>query len=196
VVILSRAHVATFYRNFYRPQNTILVIVGDVDPAAADRLLDPMIEAEPTNAELLYLKGMRHLRAGRTDAARRAEHFGEAQRWFARAHQGDEFHFQTLYRYAESLAVDEAFVSENTTNVLLLANQIAPQVREIALSAANLLIRRGAFEEAEAILAPLANSSHGRRAAGITETLLERARARNSHDVPDVFNHPEPTEED
>ncbi len=29
---LTRTHVARFYRNFYRPHNTILVIVGDVDP--------------------------------------------------------------------------------------------------------------------------------------------------------------------
>jgi hypothetical protein len=32
---LTRSHVAGFYRNFYRPHNTILVIVGDVAPDEA-----------------------------------------------------------------------------------------------------------------------------------------------------------------
>lgn len=32
---LSRDHVVQFYRNYYRPSNTVLVIVGDVDPEAA-----------------------------------------------------------------------------------------------------------------------------------------------------------------
>jgi zinc protease len=32
---LTRAHVDGFYRNFYRPRNTVLAVVGDVDPAAA-----------------------------------------------------------------------------------------------------------------------------------------------------------------
>jgi zinc protease len=32
---LSRDHVVQFYRNFYRPSNTVLAIVGDVDPERA-----------------------------------------------------------------------------------------------------------------------------------------------------------------
>jgi zinc protease len=43
---LTRDHVAGFYRNFYRPHNTILVIVGDVDPDDAlqnvERLYGPL----------------------------------------------------------------------------------------------------------------------------------------------------------
>ena len=32
---LTRDHVLAFYRNFYRPRNTVLSVVGDVDPAEA-----------------------------------------------------------------------------------------------------------------------------------------------------------------
>lgn len=38
---LRREHLVTFYRNFYRPSNTILVIAGDVTPAA----ILPRVEA-------------------------------------------------------------------------------------------------------------------------------------------------------
>jgi zinc protease len=37
---LTRAQLLAFYRNFYRPGNTILVIVGDVDPERALREVD------------------------------------------------------------------------------------------------------------------------------------------------------------
>src|SRR5918999_846526 len=47
---LTRAHVAGFYRNFYRPHNTILVIVGDVDPEHAlqhvERLYGPLADGD------------------------------------------------------------------------------------------------------------------------------------------------------
>jgi zinc protease len=42
----TRAHVAGFYRNYYKPRNTVLVIVGDVDPDEAmqhvERLYGPL----------------------------------------------------------------------------------------------------------------------------------------------------------
>ncbi len=46
----TRAHVAGFYRNFYKPSNTILVIVGDVDPEATlrhvERLYGPLADGD------------------------------------------------------------------------------------------------------------------------------------------------------
>jgi zinc protease len=46
----TRAHVAGFYRNFYKPSNTILVIVGDVDPEDTlrhvERLYGPLADGD------------------------------------------------------------------------------------------------------------------------------------------------------
>ena len=46
----TRAHVAGFYRNYYKPRNTILVIVGDVDPDDAvhhvERLYGPLADGD------------------------------------------------------------------------------------------------------------------------------------------------------
>jgi hypothetical protein len=161
------------------------------DGAAAERLLGELLAGAPNDTELLYLMGMRHLRAGRADEANRTAHFRTAQRWFGRAHRADENHFPTLYRYAESLSHDPAaLLSENTTNILLLAQQLAPQTPRIRLSAANLLMRRGRWEEAEAMLLPLASHAHAGVSVEAAITLLEKARARSIEGVPGVFEFP------
>lgn len=160
------------------------------DGAVADRLLDALLQETPNDAELLYLKGVRHLRAGHYDAANRAAHYRRAQPFFVRAHRADERHYPTLYRYAESLSLEPNFLSENTTNVLLLANQIAPQVQDITLSVANLLLRRGEFTQAQALLAPLAANPHRGRVIQTAIRLHAKAVARDNRDLPPVFPAP------
>jgi hypothetical protein len=148
------------------------------DPAAAEPVLDALLQAAPNDGELLYLRGLRHLSAAWADEARRAEEMRRAQSWFVRAHRADENHFPSLYRYAQSLSLDRRFVSENTQNVLLLAAHLAPQVPEIRLAAARMLLRRDQFDRAEEVLAPLAFSAH--RSGRTTEAgrLLDLARRR------------------
>jgi hypothetical protein len=155
------------------------------DGAAADRLLDPLLAAAPNDAELLYLKGMRHL-----VAARRGDDAKErklAQPWFVKAHKVDPNHFQTLVRYAESLSGSPRFVSENTQNILLLAHELAPQVSGITMSAAQMLLERGQFDQAALLLTPLASSPHEPELAAVAQALLRQARARKSGvDLPEV----------
>ncbi|HEX8194057.1 MAG TPA: hypothetical protein VF552_14275 [Allosphingosinicella sp.] len=148
------------------------------DPATAEPLLDALLQIAPADAELLYLRGLRHLIAGRADEARRIEEYRRAQGWFVRAHRADADNFPSLYRYAQSLSLDRRFVSENTQNVLLLAAHLAPQVGEIRLAAARMLLRRDQFADAETMLSPLASSAH--RAGEATEAgrLLDLARRR------------------
>jgi zinc protease len=51
----TQAHVASFYRNHYRPRNTILVIVGDVDPDDAlrhvERLYGPLADGDVARSQ-------------------------------------------------------------------------------------------------------------------------------------------------
>lgn len=151
-------------------------LLGDGD--AADRLLDPLLAKAPGDAELLYLKGMRHLVAARRGGGTAETERKLAQIWFGKAHKADENHYQTLVRYAESLSGDSRFVSENTTNILLLAHALAPQVSGIGMNAARLLLIRGRFEEAEHILTPLASNPHDPELAAAAQAMLQRARAK------------------
>ena len=154
------------------------------DASKGDALLDELLRSNPADAELLYVKGMRHLRAGRADEDGRAKHFKQAQPWFARAHKADKFHFPTLARYAESLRADARFNSDNTMEIMLLARELAPQVEELTMNAANLLLLRGKFEEAEAILRPLASHPHNPSLAAAAQALADRARAKGKAQSP------------
>jgi tetratricopeptide (TPR) repeat protein len=148
-------------------------------PAAAEPLLEELLAAAPADAELLYLRGLRHLMAGRAAAgATRAGEFRRAQSWFVRAHRADPNHFPTLFRSAESLTTDRRFISENTQNILMLATHLAPQVSEIRLSAAQLLLMRDQFDDAETLLLPLAGATHNSGSAAAAKELLALARRR------------------
>jgi len=145
------------------------------DRAAGERLLDALLQTSPADAELLYLKGMRYL----LEAEQSENWEGNARnaaRWLSRAHRADENHFQTLYRYAQSLRGREEFDSENTANILALSRQLAPQVVEISMNTATMLIRRRDYELAEAILRPLASNPHNEGLAQAAQQLLERTR--------------------
>ncbi len=150
--------------------------------AVADRLLDELLLAQPDDAELLYLKGMRYLTAGRADEAARASYFAKAKGWFVRAHKADPDHFPTLYRYAEALSVGPDYLSENTTNILLLARSLAPQVAEIGIQAGQTLLLREEYDAARAVLTPIAASVHHPQSVAAAETLLQAAKNRRPLD--------------
>jgi Flp pilus assembly protein TadD len=146
------------------------------DAAAADRLLDPLLAANPADAELMYFKGMRFLvvaqREEDWDTNARA-----ARTWFSRAHRADANHYQTLMRYAESMHREPGYVSENSSNILMLAHELAPQVSSITMNAAALLMARGEYAQAAALLRPLAADPHDAGLAQAARQLLEAALA-------------------
>ena len=169
------------------------ILLGDL--ATADELLDPLLLAAPFDAELLYLKGLRHLVAGRRDAAARVAEYRQARRYFARAFRADPNHYPSLFRYAETLPPDR-LMSENSQNVLLLATSLAPQVTEIRLAAAHLLLLRRRFDQAEALLLPLSATVHQPNSGDRAAELLRLARARERPSDTIVFDPPEPTAEE
>jgi hypothetical protein len=146
------------------------------DAAVADRLLDNLLAASPNDAELLYFKGMRHLHAAEQEEAWQTD-ASEARRWFGRAHQADPSHYQTLFRYAQSLRRDREFISDNNIEVILLAHQLAPQVGEITLNAASMLIAHRDVGIAVALLRPLASDPHNPELAQTARHMMEEAQA-------------------
>jgi hypothetical protein len=148
------------------------------DGAAPDRLLTALLAAAPADAELLYLRGLRHRTAAR--AGNDAEQARQAGLWFARAHRADRNHYPTLYAFSQVRRGTDAYESENNTNILLLAHQLAPQVAPITLDTAALLMNRGQFDQAQALLLPLTADPHSRRIAEAARGLLTKARAHEA----------------
>lgn len=149
------------------------------DGAAADRLLDALMAEFPNDVELPYLKGMRHLRAA-AGAEDRETNNREAARWFGRAFSLDENHYQTLYRFAQSQHGQPTYFAENNRNVLMLAYSLAPQVAEIRMAAAGILLARREFALAESLLLPLSTHPHDERLAESARRMLDRVRAGRS----------------
>ncbi|HTU11078.1 MAG TPA: hypothetical protein VMG08_09290 [Allosphingosinicella sp.] len=147
------------------------------DPAAADRLLDPLIQAQPRNAELLYLKGLRWLTAANSDNPPEGAE-AQARQWLERARAADDTHFQTLYRLAESRRGDDDYVSESTGELLTRAHRLAPQVPNVTFNAASMLISLRRYDEAIAILRPLALSPHEEGLSQAALQLMGQAAAR------------------
>lgn len=142
---------------------------------AAEALLRAQLAASPGDAELMYLMGMLHLTAAEKGDEWERE-ARSARTWFTRAHRANENHFQTLYRFAQSMRGEPGYVSENTSNVLLLAHQLAPQVPEVTMNAAMMLISRGEADYAEALLRPLAADPHNEGLAQAAQRLMLQAR--------------------
>lgn len=145
-------------------------------PAAARVLLEPHVAAHPEDRDALYLMGLAFLREAQS-AEGDERLLAEARRFFIRAHRIDGNHVPTLARYAETysgVTMSEA-TYENYLNILLLARQLAPQVDEISLNAANVLLSSGRAREAIPILRALAYDPHAGGAAETAQRLLTEA---------------------
>lgn len=150
------------------------------DGGAADRLLGPLMAAAPADADLMFLNGVRHLRANSPEGRR------EGLRWLARAYRADPRHFQALHLYARTKLSEPEGTSDNNVNILMLARQIAPQVDEITLDLAYVLMHRDRFDEAILLLAPLTSDFHSQVKDRAVEWLaLARARERPAVPQPD-----------
>ncbi len=142
------------------------VDLGDVKVGIG--LLDALLASDPTNAELLTLRGV---------AALAGKDIVMGRRLLARAHKLDPVDAVPLFRYGMSFAAQEAKPSENTLNVLLLASSLAPQAPGITLSTASVLIRAKRLDEAVQMLLPIANSPHGGSQAATASRMIAAARA-------------------
>jgi hypothetical protein len=149
-------------------------------PAAARSLLEPYLAAHADDRDALYLMGLAYLREAQdAEGDARSELLTQSRRYLSRAHRIDGNHVPTLARYAETYSgaamTDTAY--ENYLNILLLARQLAPQVDEISLNAANVLLAGGRAREAIPILRALAYDPHAGGAAEAAQRLLTEAES-------------------
>ncbi|PTT12360.1 DUF1570 domain-containing protein [Caulobacter sp. HMWF025] len=148
------------------------------DAKTADTLLEAWLRDHPDDAEALRLAGERSLDQARDDPQARAALLAQAARYFGRANKAEPDSYQTLYGFARTRAGEPGYPSDNTLNVLELAAQLAPQVKELRLTAGQALISRGRLADALRLIEPVAADPHGGKAADIAEGLLKTIRER------------------
>jgi len=152
--------------------------IGETERARA--VLTPHLNANPDDVEALYLMGLTHLRdADETDDEPHISHAAQARRYFGRAYQINPNHVPSLYRYAESYqgVMMNQQTAENYLNVLLLANQLAPQIDEIAINTASALMAHSRHAEAIPMLRAVAYDPHGGGNTTVAREMLTEAEA-------------------
>lgn len=144
-------------------------------------MLEPYLAANPESRDALYLLGLAYLReADEAEGDAQDALITQSRRYFSRGFRIDGNHVPTLARYAETFAgssMSEA-TYENYANIMLLARQLAPQVDEISLNAANMLLAGDRVREAIPILRALAYDPHAGGSAEVAQRLLTQAEAR------------------
>ncbi|MFC0365128.1 MULTISPECIES: hypothetical protein [Sphingobium] len=137
------------------------VEIGSGDRAAGVAMIDKLIAQMPSDAELLYYRGIADFFTGRRDEARRPELYAAAHGWFAKAVEADPGYYTALYRLALTAPDTSAGRTDKVVGQLLVAHRLAPLVGDIAIGAATALVARRRYAEATAAIMPIAANPHG-----------------------------------
>lgn len=150
------------------------------DPVEGEAVLGRLLEREPDNVEALQLMAARQISLSREEGEDRTRRLVQAQGYLRRAYAADPEQYYTLYMLAQVREGAEGYPTENDLLTWRLAFDRAPQLPGIRLGFASALMEADRFDDAIALLTPLANAPHGGGAADSAQTLLERAEARQT----------------
>lgn len=155
--------------------------VGSGDRAVGVAILDRLIAAGESDAELSYYRGQADFFTGRRDDAKRIALYAAAHEWFAKAVAADSSYYTALYRLALTTLDKAAGQSDAVVDQLQTAHQLAPLVGDIAIDAATALAARHRYAEAAAAILPIAANPHGgntKRAQALLDRIQADAAAR------------------
>ena len=146
------------------------------DPAEAERAVQPLLEADPANTELLLLMADARITAGDklTDPELRERLYRQARGFLARAYAvdpGDNRIYQNI-AYSRRFAPD--YPTENDVELWRRAVAIAPEVASNRAVTAEAMLRHGLVDEAEQVIRPIANDPHGSELPVRIQRILDR----------------------
>jgi hypothetical protein len=142
------------------------------DAQVGEAVIARRLAAQPDDAEVLRVGGLGQLAAGLRAPEERTARFRAARAYFERAMSLGGPDYRALLGYAQSRTVEPDFPDHRDLDLLLQARALAPSVATVSLAAGMALIRRGEWEQAALVLAPLANAPHGGEAAVQARALL------------------------
>lgn len=145
------------------------------DAARGVTLLEELLADHPEHVEALQYLASAKLSAARDDGDDGA--LREAQTLLARAYALDPGQYRTYLLLARAREGAPGYPNENDLQIWQLAYSLAPQLAEVRVGAARALLLRQRFDEAIAILGPVANDPHGGQGAAIASQMIAFARA-------------------
>lgn len=148
------------------------------DRAKAQALLKHRIEADPRDVEALQTLGYSFMLQARANRAQAPALLKEARDWFGKGFAADPNNALLLYDYGMSRRGEPGYPNDNAVNVLLRAQQLAPQVAQFRIAAAEALMLRDRFDEAAAMVEPVFNDPHAGPEANLARQRFEQALAR------------------
>lgn len=141
------------------------------------RLFEALLADHPDHVEALQ-----YLAAARLGDAREAETGEEvdalvqdARRLLARAYELDPLQYRTYLLLAQSREGQRGYPTDNDVDTWQLAYTLAPQLGEIRMGAGRALMMRERYEDAIALLQPVANNPH--RPYPLAQSMIEAAKA-------------------
>lgn len=147
---------------------------GDLD--AADAPLGKVLADHPRDVQAHFLEGRRWMIAGVRDRADRAELWKKARAAFADALGLDPDFYPAMYYSALTRPITPGPEGDAAVALLARAHKLAPQVDEISLVAAEVLMRRKRYAEVIELLEPVAYAPHPSLWSQRAQALLEAAR--------------------
>jgi len=154
------------------------------DRAKAQAILKRRIETDPRDVEAIQIMGWSLMLQARADRSNAPVLLNEARNWFGKGFAVDPNMPLLLYDYGISRRGEADYPSDNVINVLLRAQQLAPQVAAFRLGAADALMRRDRFDEAAGLLEPVFNNPHAGSEAQAARVRFAEAVARRRPAAP------------
>lgn len=151
------------------------------DPAAAERAIQPLLEGDPANVDLLLLIAEARITAGDklTNPDERERLYRQARGFLARAYTADPGDHRVYQTIAHSRRFAPDYPTENDVELWRRAVALAPQVATNRPVAAETMLKHGLIDEAEQVIQPIANDPHGRETPARIQRILTRiAEAR------------------
>lgn len=146
-----------------------------------------MLDADPTNVDLLLLMADARITAGDklTDPEARERLYRQARGFLARAYEVDPAEHRVYQSIAYSRRFAPDYPTENDVELWRRAVAIAPEVASNRPVTAEAMLRHGLVDEAEQVILPIANDPHGRETPARIQRILTRiAEARAGAPAP------------
>ncbi len=150
------------------------------DPIEARSALEPLLIAAPSDAELLRLLAQAEMAAARDqdDETARLAGFTKARGLLARAFDADPTDYRVYLAIIENRRDAANFPNDNDLQILTDAVDLAPQVQSASYMAAQAMMARDRYNDAVALLSPIANNPHGGASLARSRALLAEAREK------------------